>query len=220
VIGDEIVPELRMRDIALLITFTLGFFMVFEYFLVWPEVNSAATNFTRVCTALAGLSAIVGVGNLTRTHSKNVIRRGSNWIPSMLLLISLWIPLIIGLFLTRRDPTYVYLYNNLYTPVSQAFFALLGFYILSGAFRTFRAKSTDSIFLLITAALVFMGNSPVTGSIWPGFQAIKVWIMDNANSAGYRGVIMGVAIGTIVTSLRILIGRETGYLAERRARAE
>jgi len=60
-----------------------------------------------------------------------------------------------------------------------------------------------------------MGQSPVTGVLWPGFQDIGRWIMDVPNAAGIRGITIGMAIGGVVTALRVLIGRERRYLAAR-----
>ena len=207
--------ESQIRTIAILITAILGFFMLLEYFVVWPEVNTFATNYTKLCTGLLGLAGIVGVGNLTRAHLRNIRRRGTNWVPSVLLIFSLWVPLLAGLLFTRTNSTYVFMYEKLYLPISGAFFAILAFYIVSGSYRAFRARNIDSGILLLAGILVFMGQSPVTGVLWPGFQDIGRWIMDVPNAAGIRGITIGMAIGGVVTALRVLIGRERRYLAAR-----
>jgi len=207
---------LSLRDIAIMITFVLGFFIIFEYFVKWPEVNTMASNITQACTVIAGLATIVGVGNLTRIHIRNLTRRGPNYLHSIVLLCAIWIPLVIGIMYTRKTPSYVYLYNNVYGPISNAFFAVLAFYILSGAYRAFRARTFDSFILMLAAILVFLGNAPVTGNLWAGFDPLGSWILNVPNTAGYRGVIIGTAIGQTVLAVRVLLGRELGYLAQKR----
>jgi len=210
----------QLRSVALTITFVLGFLMIVEYFISFKSINDLAANIRDAATVIIGLASIVGVGNITRNHLRNISRRGDNWIPSIIMLVSVWIPLVIGLLGTQNHPIYRYVFVNLFNPVGNAFFAVLGFYILSGAWRAFRVKSLDGTVMVLCAALIFLKNAPVAGYLWSGFNDIGAWIMNVFQAAGYRGIIIGVAIGSITTGLRILLGRETGYLAERRGGQE
>lgn len=207
--------EINIRSIAITITFVIGIFMLFEYFVKWPMINNAAKILTKFASVAIGLSVVIGVGNLTRIHFKNVSQRGKNWIPSIVLLAAMWIPLIIGLLYTRSNPTYKYIFTNIYTPIGQAFFAILGFYILSAAYRAFRIRNFDAAIMVVCAIIVFMGNSPVSGLLWRGFPNLSMWLFIAPNSAGYRGILIGIAIGLVVTGIRTLLGREIGYLGER-----
>jgi len=206
-----------LRDIAMTITFALGFFILLDYFVVWPAYNNLARTLISTTTVMMGLAGLVGIGNLTRIHLRNIGRRGENWIPSCLLLVSLYLPLIIGLLFTRKNETYAFIYSSLYRPISSAFFATLGFFILSAAYRSFRIKNFDSAVMVFCAAIVFMGNAPIFGLLWKGFPDLSLFLLLGPNAAGFRGIAIGIAIGTIIVGIRTLIGRETGYLQQKEA---
>ena len=209
--------ELSIRNIAVTITFVIGIFMIFEYFVRWPMINDTSKYLTKFASVLIGLSGIIGVGNLTKIHVGNVSRKGNNWIPSFVLLAAMWIPLVIGIVFSRSHPTFKYLFANIYTPIGQAFFAVLGFYILSAAYRAFKIRNFDAAIMVACAIIVFMGNSPVSGLLWKGFPDLSMWIFIAPNSAGYRGILIGIAIGLVVTGIRTILGKERGYLGERRS---
>ena len=204
--------KVNLRDIALVITPIVGFFILFSYFVKSPEVNSAASLLTKIVTVIMGLAGLLGIGNLTKIHLKRVTHKSKNWIPSLVLLISMYIPLVIGLLLTRKCPTYTYIYSKIYTPVSMSFFAILSFYILSGAYRAFRVRNFESLIMVGSAIIVFLGNAPISGLLWGGFPAVTLWLFIAPNAAGYRGILIGIAIGLIITGIRTLLGRERGYL--------
>lgn len=204
-----------IRNISILITMIIGWFFVLEYFVKAPAINNFAGTISGISTCLLGTFTIVGVGNMTRHHVKNIMKQGKNWMPSIVLLVSCWVPLVIGLAFTRTNPTYAYLYSSLYLPTSQAFFGILSFYILSAAYRTFKTRSLDSTVLLLAAIFVMMGNAPATSVIWSGFAPLGGWILDVCTAAGVRGISIGIAIGSVVTALRVLTGRERRHLAGR-----
>lgn len=135
--------------------------------------------------------------------------------PSVVLFVTLWGALLIGLISSSRNPTYSWIFAKVQTPISVAYSSLLAFFILSGAFRAFKAKTLEGAAMTIVCILVFMGNATVTGSIWPGFQGLQSWLMDIGQTAGSRGLIISIAIGVVVSCLRILLAREKGYLLER-----
>lgn len=202
-----------IRNISIFITMIVGWFIFLEYFIDWPLINNFAGTLSGICTALLGTFTIIGVGNMSRFHMKNILKKGKNWMPSIVLIVSCWIPLLIGLATSRKNPAYAYIYNTLYLPVSQAFFAILSFYILSAAYRSFKSRSIDSTVLLGAAILVMLGNAPATSVVWSGFGPLGGWILDVCTAAGVRGISIGIAIGSVVTALRVMTGREKRHLA-------
>ena len=101
-------------------------------------------------------------------------------------------------------------------------FSLLAFFIASAAYRAFRARTFEASLLLITALVVMMGNVPIGNLIWNGVfswlpledgaSKARQWILDNPNLSARRGIILGVSLGVISQSIRIILGIERSYL--------
>lgn len=91
-------------------------------------------------------------------------------------------------------------------------FSLLAFFIASAAFRAFRARSFEATLLLVTAIIVMLGNVPVGDLIWSETSNMKQWILNNPNLSARRGIILGVSLGVISQSIRIILGIERSYL--------
>lgn len=123
-----------------------------------------------------------------------------------------------------------YFYQYAFQPLTATIFALLAFYIASAAFRAFRAKNFEAILLLATAFIVLLGRTfagvALTGWIdpanWEGFryftglrlENLTVYIMAVFNTAGNRAIMIGIALGIVATSLKILTGVDRSYLGK------
>ncbi len=105
-------------------------------------------------------------------------------------------------------------------PLTATMFALLAFYVASAAFRAFRAKNIEATLLLATAFIVLLGNvyAGAVISDWlllPEGYTIpdaKEFIMQVFNTAGSRAIMIGIALGIISTSLKVLLGIDRSYL--------
>ncbi len=121
-----------------------------------------------------------------------------------------------------QNPVLVWLYDNVQVPMDATMFSLLAFFIASAAFRAFRARAFEATLLLITAMFVMMGNIPVGDVIWnklmswtgwtDGASWLRQWILDFPNTAMRRGIILGVSLGVMSQSIRIILGIERSYL--------
>jgi hypothetical protein len=123
-----------------------------------------------------------------------------------------------------------YSYQYAFQPLTATIFALLAFYIASAAFRAFRAKNLEANLLLGTAFVVLLGRtfagvaltSWIDPANWSGFQYftglrlenLTVYIMAVFNTAGNRAIMIGIALGIVATSLKILIGVDRSYLGK------
>ena len=116
-------------------------------------------------------------------------------------------------------------FQYLLSPIVSTMFALLAFYVASAAFRAFRAKNVEAILLLVTALIVLVGQTkdrevtslfipiPDDGSL-PIFPIADLteFIRKTFVTAGQRAIMIGIALGVIATSLRILLGIDRSYL--------
>lgn len=107
---------------------------------------------------------------------------------------------------------FVWIYDHLFAPANATMFALLAFFIASAAFRAFRARNTEAALLLGAAILVMIGSVPIGRAIWSDLPDVKNWILEYANTAGRRAIIIGAALGAIATSLRVILGLERSHL--------
>lgn len=123
-----------------------------------------------------------------------------------------------------------FLYEYAFKPLTSTIFAMLAFYIASAAFRAFRAKNLHAILLLGTAFIILLGRtfagvlltSWIDPSIWSGFQyftglrieTLTVYIMSVFTTAGNRAIMIGIALGIVATSLRVLLGLDRSYLGK------
>jgi len=123
-----------------------------------------------------------------------------------------------------------YAYQYGFQPLTATIFALLAFYIASAAFRAFRAKNLEALLLLATAFVVLLGRtfagvaltSWIDPANWEGFryftglrlENLTVYIMAVFNTAGNRAIMIGIALGIVATSLKILTGVDRSYLGK------
>jgi len=127
-----------------------------------------------------------------------------------------------------------WIYDNVVYPLTATMFAMLAFYVASAAFRAFRAKNIEATLLLFTAFIVLLGRTyaGVFLTEWvPGFMAMITgltpehfntmqldeltgWIMNAPNKAGNRAITIGIALGVVSYSLKILMGVDRSYLGQ------
>jgi hypothetical protein len=123
-----------------------------------------------------------------------------------------------------------FLFQYAFQPLTATMFAMLAFYITSAAFRAFRAKNIEAVLLLGTAFIILLGRtfagvvltSWIDPDNWEGFryftglriENLTVFIMSVFVTAGNRGIMIGIALGIVATSLRVLLGRDRSYLGK------
>ena len=123
-----------------------------------------------------------------------------------------------------------FLYQYAFQPLTATMFAMLAFYVASAAFRAFRAKNVEAALLLGTAFIVLLGRtfagvaltSWIDPKRWEGFRYLNglrienlaVYIMSVFNTAGNRAIMIGIALGIVSTSLKLLLGVDRSYLGK------
>ena len=202
------------RQGPLIITFITGAVIIMQYFIPHRPFSDLQQLFNTWFLVIAVFALILGVGNLGKIHIERVARRRENWPYSIVLLLGFIIMFGAGIIwgIQRGTPFY-YIFWNVHIPMGSTMFALLAFFVASASYRAFRARTPEATVLLISAIIVMLSRVPLGNFIWSKLPLIGDWIMAYPNMAGQRAIWIGIALGVVSTSLRIILGIERTYLA-------
>ena len=88
----------------------------------------------------------------------------------------------------------------------------MSFFLLFAAFRLLRRqRSRWSVLFIVTVIVLFVGRTPLPFVTDGLFSQVEQFISNVFVNAGMRGILIGVALGTIAVGLRILMGSERPY---------
>ena len=160
---------------------------------------------------LAGVTLFIGILNLFKVHFKKIQTRQKGSFYSILLIISLAITLILGLI--KPDQMQV-VFTTIQLPVEASLMAMLAVTLTYASIRLLRRRlELLSVIFLVTALLIILGTAPfpVLGDIPVLSDWVRPFIAQVMAASGARGILLGVALGTLTTGLRILFGADRPY---------
>jgi hypothetical protein len=213
------------KTIPLTLIFIAGLLGVISFVIPHPSYQVydewIRNDLLRVLSAFA---VVLALGSLLRVHFDKIRRKRKNWQFSWLLLIAFGASAVIGLFggvaadgiLPTAVGSFPFdiqtLYENIVIPLASSMFALLAFFMASAAYRAFRVRSMEATLLLVAAFIVMIGVLPLGYSISKHLPGFVQWILNVPNVAGQRGIVFGIALGVVATSLKIILGIERAWL--------
>jgi hypothetical protein len=192
-----------------LVMFVCGVFLLIDFFIDVPaQYHSAANMLINFANVIVAFSIGLGVASLLTYHGGTIKKRvaGTWYYAGWLLFIFLSFSAI-GFIYGTNSAQYNWLFNNVFVPINQTMYSLMGVYIIYALYKGFQAKSIDVGIMLVTGLLTLIGHAPISEVVWWGFP----WIMDNwvriLNLGGYRSFIICSAIGAIAMGIRTILGR-------------
>jgi hypothetical protein len=181
---------------------------------------------------LAAFAFVLGAVSLVGRHRRKILRKDTGWGYSIVCIGAFSITLLMGLLKigspagisgseTAEGSIFAWIVDYIYAPCDATLFSLLAFYVASASFRAFRVRTKEATVMLVTAFLLLLGRtflgSLVTAWLPARLESFELpnivqWIMSVPLTAGNRAIIIGVALGTIATSLKIILGIDRPYI--------
>lgn len=210
------------RQVPLVLCFLFGIALIFTQFSPHSYAQKLYEEVIDWGLIITPFALVLAVATLIETHITRVRRRTEHWQYSLIVFVGMAVMVLIGIPFGPQNSVFEWLYNNVQVPMDATMFSLLAFFIASAAYRAFRARAFEATLLLISAMIVMIGNVPIGDYIWnsvmswmpweDGASKARQWILDIPNLAARRGIILGVSLGVISQSIRIILGIERSYL--------
>jgi hypothetical protein len=203
------------RILPAAIAIAVSLFVLAAAFTSIPLFRDLGTYFINMAVIIAAFALFLGLINVARVHWRKVRERQTGWLYSFVLILSMLIVLLLGLWTPPGQPSGAsqpvvrWIFENVQAPIQASLSALLVFFVVTAAYRVLRIRNAESAVMLVVVLLVLVGQ--VMLGLVPILPDIRDWLLDVPAMAGARGILLGVALGALLTGIRLLLGVERPY---------
>ena len=183
----------------------LGYFVPVAPF---PQMRSLLIDWAIV---IAGMAVLVGVFNLVAVQMERIRtkQKGSSY--GALLVLSLIITFGLGLLYGPEASIMRLSVDAVIVPVEATLMAILAVTLIYASVRLLRRRvDVMSVLFLIVALVSLLVILPTPIGPIPYDQAIAQFV-GMFSRGGARGLLIGIALGTLLTGLRVLFGADRPY---------
>ncbi len=213
---------MRVRLGAVLPTaITIAFgFIVLLGLLVGDDLGTASTlvraygirdiaNFSvQILSLTLALGVLVGVINLLVVHLRRIGGRRAGFLYSVVMLSSF--ALAVAAHILNRDDLTRLLLEDVQIPIESALAALLFFALVYGAATVLQRRTIWSGILFVAVVVLVLLAAVPLFQLEP-IRQLNAWVQAVAVNAGARGILLGIALATVVAGIRVLIGADRSY---------
>lgn len=176
-------------------------------------VLKVTTDYWQVIYAFA---LIVGTVSFLRVNLTGVSRGHERPYRIVGILGLLAMPLFALIWGIGGNSPFMWMFENVQAPMQSTVFALLAFFVASASLRGFRARSLQATVLLISAALILLNRSALESTSSTILAGVSDWMRNYPSMAARRGILIGIGLGSLTTSLRVIAGIERTWLGRGR----
>ncbi|MBN2256596.1 MAG: hypothetical protein JW704_02080 [Anaerolineaceae bacterium] len=187
--------------------------LVLAGILLQPLFDGVLTVLLHLAVLVASMAVVIGIVNLISVHWMRVRHKEPRSVYSFVVIAAFLVTLLAGILINPNSPEFDRVITNLQYPIEAS---LMGLTVVSFTFSCLtlikRQKRSLFVYLFMGSALIFMLlmigffdniNSPVLIMIVNIIKSIPI--------GGVRGLLIGMALGSLITGIRIITGSERPY---------
>ena len=200
-----------MRVFTAVFAIASGVIVLLGYFLPIAQLDQLRLQLIDWAIIIAGMAVLVGIFNLVAVQMEKIRARQKGSIYGALLVLSLVITFGLGLVLGPNDPLMRLAVDAVIVPVEASLMAILAVTLIYASIRLFRRRvDVTTVLFLLTAVLFLLAIMPTPFGPIPGDWLITQF-GGMLSRGGSRGLLLGIALGTLLTGLRVLFGIDRPY---------
>jgi len=191
-----------------------GLIVLVGYFIELPVLVNLRITILNWVIILAAVALFVGLFNLLAVHAGKIRNKEKGGIYSLILIFSLLTTVILGLWLRPDHALMALIFKAIQLPVETSLMAMLAVTLTYASIRLLRRRNNlISVIFLATALLILLGTAPLpfVGYVPILSDLIRPFIAQVLAAAGARGILIGIALGSLTTGLRVLFGADRPY---------
>ena len=202
-----------MRIFTAAFAIAAGFIVLLGYFFP-AQLESLRLLLIDWAIIIAGMAVLVGIFNLVAVQMEKIRTRQKGGTYGVILVVALILTFGLGLILGPDHPYMRLAMDAIIMPVEASLMAILAVTLIYASIRLLRRRVDVMSVLFLVVAVIFLiftaptPFGPILGD--SGNQAI-INFLGMFSNGGARGLLIGIALGTLLTGLRVLFGIDRPY---------
>ena len=200
-----------MRYLTAVIAVASGLIVLLAYLYPLDALTQLRVMLTDWAIIVAAMAVLVGVVNLVLVHLDKIRRQEKNSIYGMLLIVSLLFTFGVGVALGPNSQFLRIAIDAIIVPVEASLMAILAVTLVYASIRLLRRRAdVMTVVFLVVAVLFLIAVMPTPIGSVPG-DFLLLQFLQMFSDGGARGLLIGIALGALLTSLRVLFGIDRPY---------
>jgi hypothetical protein len=161
---------------------------------------------------IAGMAVLVGIFNLITVQMEKIRMGQKGGFYGVLLVISLILTFGLGLIFGPENQYMRLSVDAIIVPVEASLMAILAVTLIYASIRLLRQRvDVTSVLFLAVGVIFLMAIMPTPFSALDALQQFILQVTGMFSRGGARGLLIGIALGTLLTGLRVLFGIDRPY---------
>ena len=200
-----------MRVFTAAIAMASGLIVLLGYFYPLDILTQVRIRLTDWAVIIAAMAVLVGILNLVFVHMEKIRSRQKNSIYGVLLVLSLIVTFGLGLVFGPENQFMRVAVEAVIVPVEASLMAILAVTLVYASIRLLRRRAdVMTVIFLLVAVIFLIAVMPTPFGPIPG-DWIIIQFAGMFSHGGARGLLIGIALGTLLTTLRVLFGIDRPY---------
>jgi hypothetical protein len=199
-----------MRVLATVLAIAAGLIVLLGYFYPVEPLLGLRFQLTNWALIIAGMAVLVGIVNLVSVQMEKIRTRQKGAAFGGVLVLSLIVTFFFGSFFGPDDVLMRAAVDAVIIPVEASLMSILAVTLVYASIRLLRRRvDVMSVVFLVVAVISLVAVIPTPFGSVPG-DLVRQFV-GMFSSGGARGLLIGIALGTLLTGLRIIFGVDRPY---------
>lgn len=197
-----------------IVGFIVGAIILVGYFLPSPILAAIRTPMLDWAVILSGVAGLIAIINLIfGVHWRRLRDPSKNHLFSGLVIFAFLVTLAAGIYYGPTNSTYQKVVTSIQMPIEASMMAVLAVTLAYSSLRLLQRQRNWMGFFFFVAVILYLllnsgilsftANIPVLNGLVSGISQLPI--------AGARGILIGVALGSLLTGIRIWLGSDRPY---------
>lgn len=195
------------------IAIAAGLIVLLGYFLPIPALTPVRSTLIDWAVIVAGIAGLIAIIHLIKVHWKKLTALRNQDYYSLITLIAFFFTLAAGLLLSPGDACFQKVVTSIQVPIEASLMGVLAISLTYTSIRLFRRRKGWMAVIFAISAVVFLILASGILSIADQVPFLKdiLSALNMLPVAGARGILLGIALGSLTTGLRILLAADRPY---------
>ena len=202
------------NPIAAAIALIVGVLVLAGYFTDSTLVQSIRTPLLDWAVILAGVAGLIAIINLVfGVHMKRIREKAPHQGFSYVLILAFVVVFIFGILAGPNHPIVQRVVTNVQVPVEASLMGVLAITLAYASLKLLQGQRNAMGVTFFIATIFFLVINSGILSFSTEIPVLR-WIVSAAHQlpvGGARGILLGIALGSLATGIRILIGADRPY---------